>query len=842
MWNTVPTAIKELNVSLRTLRRKISAGELITKKEFEGKKGSHRLYIWISKTGELPPNAMSVPLKMKSDVIVIGRCISDKKEIVPEKEPLPLIPSENIMDEETGEAIAQDLQQAFQNEQLTETNQLNIKTADTDEIDNPEWKNSRKEDRERAIAKFEITKRFMCYRNEMKAKGICLAKSGPNFVKRLKKGDFCRNALCILKINKIELPTLKKWERILKASDDIDSPVSLLEAYRHCGRPCNLEPFIIKMIRDYCSDPRNHSAEWIYNQLLERLELEDIELNTSKRSIQLMVAEFKNDINTKARGQGKSAMRNKVKLHNVRINDLLPGELWESDGHKCNVLVKSPFYTYHKVSKRYLVRPVVIFWWDVATGQIVGYRVCLNENKGATRNALMDAILIYGLPKGIRVDNAGSYKNVEYSPMEYYKNIKNKKRLSNYEKIAKRMIESGDMGLYRNIGLDYHFTIPGNPESKSIEAAWKIVFGDFERWLDTQIKVCNEDFQGIENRVLLRKYRDEFFSWESFCDLLDKFVIHYNNKPKPSNQTVDGIKLSPLQTYNQVEHEVPSYPFLLAKMRDPYIEMRVVYQSFIEKNGIYYWHPVFASKVGEKIGIYYDEKTLQEIIICNEAGQIYPEKAVAINPGVQSGDNLTQLIENTRRNKIGKLFYLAHCDLTGAEKAEKMLKLIGNELLPLSKSKKIFDYAIDLGSSDALPQWAEGIDKKKKKIDTPEDSARIQKMLFEKAKEVSVNSYSPNSGLQVGVALLCSNNKIYTACNVESTHSKENVCAERVAILKAVSSNVREFLAIGIYMETIKLQPPCSACRKALSEFCDDMLVIYGNDEKQIVSYLKEIE
>jgi hypothetical protein len=126
----------------------------------------------------------------------------------------------------------------------------------------------------------------------------------------------------------------------------------------------------------------------------------------------------------------------------------------------------------------------------------------------------------------------------------------------------------------------------------------------------------------------------------------------------------------------------------------------------IEKNGILYWHPAFATMIGKKIGIYYDEKNLQEIEICNERGQLYPEKAVAINPGLQSGDDLKALIENNRRNKISKLYYLALTDVTGAMKVEKMLNMIGKELLPLSNSKQTEDEVKYLSFDEALDEIA----------------------------------------------------------------------------------------------------------------------------------------
>jgi hypothetical protein len=150
-------------------------------------------------------------------------------------------------------------------------------------------------------------------------------------------------------------------------------------------------------------------------------------------------------------------------------------------------------------------------------------------------------------------------------------------------------------------------------------------------------------------------------------------------------------------------------------MRDKYIEMRVIQRSCIEKNGILYWHPTFASQIGKKIGILYDEKYLHEIVICNEKGQIYPEKAIAIDPGLQSGDDLTAMIENNRRVKAGKLCYLSLCDVAGTAKIEKMLKTITSELLPLSNTKQLeyeevkylnFDEALDAiaDESEDLPE------------------------------------------------------------------------------------------------------------------------------------------
>ena len=239
-------------------------------------------------------------------------------------------------------------------------------------------------------------------------------------------------------------------------------------------------------------------------------------------------------------------------------------------------------------------------------------------------NNIMDAISRYGVPTKIRLDNGGAYKNVEYSPLEFYVESRGKKLLTADEKIAKRMLQNGDKGLYMNMGIEYHYALPGNPESKSIEAFWDYCISPFEKsfpsWIGNKFENRPEIFKGMDNKTLVRKYGDKFPTWDAFCDRLDKYIQYYNNKQRATLVTIEGNQLSPIEAYTQIEHTIPSQMELTSKMRDPYIETRVVQRSMIEKNGILYWHPIFASMIGRKIGLYYDEKNLREIILCNEKG------------------------------------------------------------------------------------------------------------------------------------------------------------------------------------------------------------------------------
>lgn len=106
----------------------------------------------------------------------------------------------------------------------------------------------------------------------------------------------------------------------------------------------------------------------------------------------------------------------------------------------------------------------------------------------------------------------------------------------------------------------------------------------------------------------------------------------------------------------------------------------------------------------------------------------------------------------------------------------------------------------------------------------------INKTLRQKAIESAAHAYSPYSKVHVGSAILMSDGTIYTGCNVENASYGGTVCAERVAILKAVSENKRGIEKVYVY--TKEGWPPCGLCRQVMSEFASDkMEVIMGNAE-----------
>ncbi len=104
------------------------------------------------------------------------------------------------------------------------------------------------------------------------------------------------------------------------------------------------------------------------------------------------------------------------------------------------------------------------------------------------------------------------------------------------------------------------------------------------------------------------------------------------------------------------------------------------------------------------------------------------------------------------------------------------------------------------------------------------------KNLRKLAQEASKNAYSPYSKALVGSALVTSDGSVYTGCNIENASYGGTICAERVAILKAVSDKKMKLKQIYVY--TKEGWPPCGMCRQVMSEFADtDLEVIIGNEE-----------
>lgn len=111
-----------------------------------------------------------------------------------------------------------------------------------------------------------------------------------------------------------------------------------------------------------------------------------------------------------------------------------------------------------------------------------------------------------------------------------------------------------------------------------------------------------------------------------------------------------------------------------------------------------------------------------------------------------------------------------------------------------------------------------------------------REQLISIARQAQEMAIAPLSGYLVGAALLTANGRIYSGCNIENTSLSLSLCAERVALLKALSEGEREFRAIAIASSGLSRCSPCGACRQLLYEFAPHIEVVMTDSKGQVIS------
>lgn len=101
--------------------------------------------------------------------------------------------------------------------------------------------------------------------------------------------------------------------------------------------------------------------------------------------------------------------------------------------------------------------------------------------------------------------------------------------------------------------------------------------------------------------------------------------------------------------------------------------------------------------------------------------------------------------------------------------------------------------------------------------------------LLAAARTVRERARAGYSGFKVGAAIEASDGRVFTGCNIENASYGLTMCAERVAIFKAISEGADRFGRIAIVADTADPTPPCGPCRQILWEFAGDIEVILGN-------------
>ncbi len=114
--------------------------------------------------------------------------------------------------------------------------------------------------------------------------------------------------------------------------------------------------------------------------------------------------------------------------------------------------------------------------------------------------------------------------------------------------------------------------------------------------------------------------------------------------------------------------------------------------------------------------------------------------------------------------------------------------------------------------------------------------------LAQAALDARENAHAPFSHFLVGAALEDINGAIHTGCNIENATYGLTICAERVAVFKAISEGARKFKRVAVAADTDLLTPPCGACRQILWEFCGDIeLTLVNPRDKTETFRLKDL-
>ncbi len=108
-----------------------------------------------------------------------------------------------------------------------------------------------------------------------------------------------------------------------------------------------------------------------------------------------------------------------------------------------------------------------------------------------------------------------------------------------------------------------------------------------------------------------------------------------------------------------------------------------------------------------------------------------------------------------------------------------------------------------------------------------------REFLIDQARQARRHAYAPYSNYRVGAALLAASGNVYTGVNVENAAYPSGICAERVAVYKAVSEGEKEFQAIAVV--TANGGSPCGSCRQVLAEFGLDTGVVIADENGRVV-------
>ena len=521
--------------------------------------------------------------------------------------------------------------------------------------DKMEFESYPRESREIAYARMEVVKKWQEEKRTARAVGIKIEAIEKSFIYQLVAGEICAGVMSKLKKEgKISIRTIYRWEKALKDNES-SYPIGLIDKIQVTKRDKETK-YITSWIKMQAADPRGRTIADIKREAEEKIPGFDM----SYRSVARIVEKTRKDKLLIAAMKGKTAFKNEARPHIRRINDCEPGEKWEGDGKVVNVLVMSPFWFHNDKSMRYLIRPVLVCWIDVATWMITGWATWLSESWHLVRTSFIDGVSKCGIPQIVTYDGGGSFFNIWTDPEEFA----GRKRETATVKKARELIRKGYKGFYQQLGVEKQVkTIAGNSESKQIEPAWGDIFGDWEK---RQFAYVGKDFQArpewmrMTNIKLMKTYKDKIMTWDEYVNSIDAYIREWNNRPRESLRKLDGSQASAIEVYNEFKDKIK-------KPKKEEIEhicwhprKAIVQRDGIYLDGLLYHHPAFGVYLGQSMLVEYDERNRFECNIATISGEKLAIPARLCIPGMHNDDEQSQkaMIDRARYEKELKAVYL----------------------------------------------------------------------------------------------------------------------------------------------------------------------------------------
>ena len=112
--------------------------------------------------------------------------------------------------------------------------------------------------------------------------------------------------------------------------------------------------------------------------------------------------------------------------------------------------------------------------------------------------------------------------------------------------------------------------------------------------------------------------------------------------------------------------------------------------------------------------------------------------------------------------------------------------------------------------------------------------SQSQKELLDCARAALRSAYAPYSKFKVGAAVRTESGRVYTGCNVENSSYGLSICAERVAIFKAVSASERKITQLAVWFDMNNPATPCGACRQVIAEFGPEAEILMGSPGSKV--------